>query len=653
VYSIVGVAPPEFFGVTVGQSPAVWIPLAMEREISPGWNGLDQNLFQSLYLIGRRRSGVTIEQAGANTNMLFQQILQEYAGPQPDQKQREGIKHAQIELTPASTGLSQLRHQFSAPLKILMAVVALVLLVACANVANLLLARATARQREIAVRMSMGATRLRLIRQLFAESALLAATGAVLGIWFAWWASRVLLIMVSTGAAALPLSVAPGAEVLAFTLGVAVLTVILFGTIPSFYATRLELVPALKEGRGSIPGRSRSPLARGLIIGQVAMSLVLLVGAGLFLRSLENLTNVDTGFNKQNVLMTSFDLVGAGYKDDVRREILMERVEERVSSIPGIHGASFAFFVFNGGEWTTKVTVPGRLGSESDPEVNHNLVGPQYFEAMEMPVLHGRSLTPGDTAASRKVAVINETMARTYFAGQSPLGRTFTVGDDVELEGQSPAWRNVEVVGVVKDAKYIGLQEKQMAAAFYPHSQHSTFLYTFIARYADDSKALASTISRAVSEIDPNLPMDDFTTLAQVVDDSVLDHRLLAQLCSFFGVVAALLAGIGIYGVISYGVNRRTSEFGIRMALGAAHQDVVGLVLREALRLVLIGVGIGVPLSPVISRLASSFLVDLKPYDPVTLGLAMLAMTVVALIAAYIPARRAAQIHPVVALRCE
>src|SRR5580704_1936843 len=215
---------------------------------------------------------------------------------------------------------------------------------------------------------------------------------------------------------------------------------------------------------------------------------------------------------------------------------------------------------------------------------------------MEMPVLHGRSLTPGDTAASRKVAVINETMARTYFAGQSPLGRTFTVGDDVELEGQSPAWRNVEVVGVVKDAKYIGLQEKQMAAAFYPHSQHSTFLYTFIARYADDSKALASTISRAVSEIDPNLPMDDFTTLAQVVDDSVLDHRLLAQPCSFFGVVAALLAGIGIYGVISYGVNRRTSEFGIRMALGAAHQDVVGLVLREALRLVLIGVGIGVAL---------------------------------------------------------
>jgi predicted permease len=272
---------------------------------------------------------------------------------------------------------------------------------------------------------------------------------------------------------------------------------------------------------------------------------------------------------------------------------------------------------------------------------------------MGMPVVLGRSLTSQDNAGSRKVAVINQTMARIYFGGESPLGRTFTVGNGVESEGQSPEWRSVEVVGVVKDAKYIGVDEEQMAAAFYPHAQHSTFLYQFIARYDGDSKTLASTIARTVAEIDPNLPMGDTTTLSQVVDDSVLDHRLLAQLCTFFGVVAVLLACIGIYGLISYGVNRRTSEFGVRMALGAARQDVVRLVLREALKLVLIGVGIGLALSPVVGRLASSFLYGLKPYDPLTIGLAMLAMTVVALVAGYIPARRAARIDPMVALRYE
>src|SRR5580704_2644626 len=653
VYSIIGIAAPEFFGVTVGQSPDVWIPLAMEKQISPGWNGLDDKLFQSLYLIGRRKSGVSVEQAGANTNLLFKQIVQEYAGPQPNPQQLEAIKHAQIDLTPASTGLSRLRQQFSAPLKILMAVVGLVLLVACANVANLLLARATARRREIAVRMSMGASRFRLIRQLFAESALLATAGALLGIWFAWWSTRLLLIMVSTGSTTLPLRVTPDAQVLGFTLVVAVLTVILFGTAPSFYATRLDLVPSLKEGRGTTPGRSRGPLARGLIVGQVALSLVLLVGAGLFLRSLVNLTNVDTGFNKQNVAMTSFDVVGTGYQQDARLEAFMERTEANVDSIPGIRAASFAFFVFNGGGWTTGITIPGRLGSDSDPDIAENVVGPQYFDVMGMPLVLGRPLTAQDSATSHKVAVINETMARTYFGGESPLGRTFTLGTGAEAEQQKPEWRDLEVVGVVKDAKYMGLQEKQMPAAFYPHSQHPMFLYQFIARYTGDASTVAPAIARAVRELDPNLPVGDFTTLSHVVDDSVLDHRLVAQLCSFFGGVAALLACIGIYGLISYGVSRRTSEFGLRMALGAGRQNVVWLVLREALTLVLIGVGIGLAASPLINQLATSFLFGLKPYDPLTIGLAIIAMTGVALFAGYIPARRAAKVDPMVALRYE
>src|SRR5215831_14889103 len=335
VYTVIGVAPPEFFGVIVGQSPDLWIPLAMQKQISPGWNGLEDKMFQSLHIVARRRPGVSIDQASADTNLLFKQILHTYVGPQPSQKQLDDINHAQIALTSAATGLSHLRYQFSSPLKILMAVVGLVLLVACANVANLLLARATARQREIAVRMSMGAARWRLIRQLLVESAMLATAGAALGAWLAWWAMHLLLRMVSAGPETVQLRVSLDAQVLAFTTLVAMLTVLLFGAAPAFYAIRVDLTPSLKEGRGTTSTQSTSLLARGLIIGQVALSLVLLVGAGLFLRSLRNLGNIDTGFDKQHVLMSSVDAIGAGYREDARLESMMQRLEERVNALPG------------------------------------------------------------------------------------------------------------------------------------------------------------------------------------------------------------------------------------------------------------------------------------------------------------------------------
>ena len=653
VYTLIGVAPPEFFGVTVGQSPDLWIPLAMEKEISPGWNGLDNKLFQSLYIVARRKPGVTTEQASANTNVLFKQIIRDYAGPQPSQKHLNDIQNAQINLTPAATGLSQLRHEFSSPLKILMAVVALVLLVACANVANLLLARATARKREIAVRLSMGAARLRLVRQLLVESTLLGGSGAILGVWSAWWATRLLLRMVSTGAEVLPVSVTPDARVLAFTVLIAILTVILFGTAPALYATRVDVVPSLKEGRGTTAGRSHNRLARGLIVGQVALSLVLLVGAGLFLRSLENIANIDTGFNKQNVLTTSLDPDGAGYQQDARWGGVMDEIEARVNAIPGIRSSSFAFTVFSGGGWTDDIVVPGRPKNEHDQDVDHNIVGPKYFEAMGMPIVLGRSLMPEDSASSRKVAVINETLARTYFAGESPLGRTFSVGGDPGSPSHSTEWLNIEVVGVVKDAKYMNLNEQPMPAAFYPHSQHPGYLYNFVARYSGDPATLAHAIVKTVGEIDPNLPVGEFSTLAQVVDDSVLNHRLVAQLCTFFGVLAALLVCIGIYGLMSYGVTRRTNEFGVRLALGAGRRNVVWLVLRETLGLVLAGILIGLALAPALSRLAASFLFGLKFYDPLSVGAAMAAMIAVALFAGYLPARRAAKVDPVVALRYE
>lgn len=645
-YSIVGVTPPGFFGVTVGQSPDLWIPLAMEKELSPGWNGLEKPLFQSLYVIGRLKPDTDMRQAGADTNILFKQFLHGVAGAQPGRKQLEDISHAQIELTPAATGLSQLRHQFSAPLMILMAVVGLVLLVACANVVNLLLARAAARQREIAVRMSLGAERARLVRQLLVESALLSLIGTALGVCFAWWATRLLLMMVSTGSTAVPLDVTPDLQVLGFALLIAIVTVMIFGTVPALYATRLDLAPSLKEGRGTIPVHARSKLARGLIVGQVALSLVLLAGAGLFLRSLMNLMNVDTGFNRQNVLLAEIDPSGSGYQEDEKLERLMQRVEQRVGALPGVQAASFAFMVFNGGAWTSPVVLPGRPNGAKDPEVDHNIVGAQYLQAMGMPILLGRSLGPQDESSSRKVAVINETMVRDYFAGVTPVGRTFSVGD-------KPEWQNLEIVGVVKDAKYTDLQEKPMSAAFYPHSQHPAFLYNFVVRSAGDPKLLGLAVTRAINEVDPDLPVADFTTLSQVVDDSVLDHRLVAQLCTFFGLLAAALASIGIYGLMSYGVTRRINEFGIRMALGAARKDVLWLVLRETLWLVLIGMAVGLGVFPVAGRLATSLLFGLKSYDPVSISVAMLAMIAVALIAGYLPARRATRVEPMAALRYE
>lgn len=652
-YTLIGVAPPEFFGVTVGQSPDVWVPLAMEKEISPGWNGLDKNLFQSLYIIGQRRPEVTAEQANANTNLLFKQILREYVGAQPTPKQLDDIQHARIDLTPAATGLSTLRHEFSSPLRILMAAVALVLLVACANVANLLLARATVRQREIAVRMSMGAARLRLVRQLLVESMLLGGTGAILGVCSAWWATRLLLRMLSTGGDSLKVAIAPDATVLGFTVVVAIVTVMLFGTAPALYATRVDLVPSLKESRGTTSTRSRSRMARGLIVGQVALSVVLLVGAGLFLRSLVNLTNVDSGFNKQNVLITSLDPGGAGYQQDARWQSAMDQIEGRVSALPGVRAASFAFSVFSGGGWTDAIVVLGRPTYEHGPEVDQNIVGPRYLNAMGMPILLGRNLLPQDSATSSKVAVINETLAHTYFGGGSPLGRTFSVGGEPGTQTHTTEWLDIEVVGVVKDAKYMDLQEKPMPAAFYPYSQHPKFLYNFVARYSGNPTALAHAITKTVSDIDPDLPVGDFTTLAQVVDDSVLNHRLVAQLCTFFGVLAALLVCIGIYGLMSYGVTLRTNEFGVRLALGAGRPHVLWLVLRETLGLVLLGIVIGLALAPAVSRIVASFLFGLKFYDPLSIGSAIFAMIAVAVLAGYIPARRAANVDPMVALRYE
>ena len=653
-YDVIGVAQPQFSGMTVGQSPDIWIPLAMQREIWPGWSLFEDRMFRTLHLVGRLKDGVAPAAAQTATNLLFRQLLTDYVGPQASPQTTSNIQRAYIELTSARAGRSELRTEFSSPLTVLMAVVALVLLIACANVANLLLARASARQREVAVRLSLGAGRLRIVRQLLAESLLLGSAGAALGLAFAAGASRLLLAVVSAGTEPLSLQLTPDFAVLAFTLIATLVTVLAFGAVPALYTTRLNLVPALKDGGAVTSSLGRSRLSRLIVVGQVALSVALIAGAVLFIRSLSNVMSIDTGFDKRDVLVAGFDPGGAGYQVDARYNAMMARVEDRVAHVPGVRAAAFALSVFNGGGWSTDdISIPDRTQSPNDRQVVLNIVGAQYLDVMRMPILAGRGLSERDTASSPKVAVINETMARTYFGEPLPLGRTFSVNDDEKAD--SAQWKNVEVVGVVRSAKYFTLLERERPAVFFPHSQHLRyFLFSIVVRHDPAAAAtLMPTIRNAVAEVDPNLPIRNVTTLSRLVDDSVVNRRAVAELSAFFGLLAVVLACIGIYGVTSYGITRRTNEFGIRIALGAERRHVFGLVLGETARLGLAGVTIGLALAIAGGRLISSLLFGLTPYDPAAIGVAAAAMISVALLAGYLPARHATRIDPLVALRRE
>jgi len=648
VYTIVGVAPPEFFGTAVGQAPDLWIPLSMEKQVSPGWNGLDDKSFQSLYILARLKPGVTAKWAQANVNLLARQIWQEYAGPVLTKEQQQDLEQARIELTPAARGLSRLRFEFAFPLLILMTVVALVLLIACANIANLLLARATTRRREIAVRLAIGAGRDRLIRQMLTESLLMAFLGGVLGVLFASWASEALLAMVSAGPNPLPLKVAPDARVLVFTLAVSLATALVFGIVPALRATRLDLAPSLKQGRGETSAGDRSRLAKMLIVSQVALSLVLLVGAGLFLRTLIKLTNLDTGFNKENVLLFGIDPLDAGYKQDARLTNLYQQIEQRVSAEPGVRAASISFFTFNEGTWDSPVVVEG---SNPAPEIGnnvfHNVVGPGYFATMGIPVLVGRVFDQHDTAASSGVAVINETMARQLFPGVSPIGRRFRVKGDPQKNPE------VEVVGVVKDAKYQSLRERPSPAAYYPYTQGSGYYYDLTVRYSGDREAIIAEVRRAVAEVDGRLPVSYQRTLAEQVDESITNQTLIARLSAFFGLLAAFLACIGIYGLMAHAVTRRTSEIGLRMALGAERSKVLWMVLGESLILVTLGIVIGLPVAFAAEGLISKMLFGLAPVDPLSFAGGAILLLALAVLAGYLPARKAALVDPMVALRYE
>jgi predicted permease len=653
-YTLIGVARPGFAGASVGQSADLWIPLSMQAEISPGPNSLDNKLYQFLCIIGRLKPGVQPAQASAETNLLFKKIMRGYLGPQPSQKHIEDIAHAAIELTPGKCGISPMRADFSLPLEILMTIVALVLLIACANIANMLLARGVARTREIAVRMALGASRGRIVSQLLIESVLLSVAGAAAGILLAWKASVVLFRMATPGINPVPLNLAPDLPVLAFTLGLTVLTALLFGCLPALRATGFEFTPALKDGRGSSSVSARGALARSLIVGQIALSVLLLVVAGLFVRSLIHLTSIDTGFDKHNVLIFYLDSSTAdlphGTPDEIRSVRLQEQIESRVQSIPGVQSDSFSFFTFNTGAWSDLVLFQGvpRTPANAD-EVYFNITGNGYFTTMGIPLIAGRTFDAQDTQKSPGVAVINETMARRFFPNGSAIGHRFGVGETPDHPGEK------EVIGVVKDAKYTGLSEGKLMAAYFPCTQNVGFFSDFAVRYAPgaNQREIVARVRSSIADINSNILVNSVGSLEEQVDASIAQQSLIARLTSFFGIVAVFLACIGIYGLLSYSVARRTSELGIRLALGAQSRTLLWLVLRESLLLLVIGLAIGIPIALSSTRILKSLLYELSPLDPVAISASIVAVAVMTIAAAWLPARRATRINPIQALRAE
>jgi len=649
-FTIVGVTPREFFGERVRRSPNFWLPMVMQPQIMLHESFLKDPDIYWVNLMGRLKPGATRQQAQAGLTIQLRQFLTSQAGSQISQHERKEIEKSYISLAPGGPGVSGLRERYSEPLHILMGVVALVLLIACANVANLLLSRAAARHREISVRLALGASRVRLIRQMLTESLLMAGLGGALGALFAAWGVRI-LVSKFAGNSYGP-DVTPDLRVLSFALAICALAAILFGLAPALRSTRVELAPALKAGSFS-PGATgrRWSLGKGLVSFQAALSLLLLVGAGLFVRTLQKLEAEDLGFNRQHVLLVGIDARLAGYKP-AQLAPLYQRLIDRVSALPGVRSASLAAYSpMSGNSNTSNISVEGYAPPPGqDMNIHLNVVGWKYFETAGTPMLLGREIGLQDTASSPKVAIINATMAHDFFGDQNPIGRRFGFGDDPKHSG------DIEIVGVAADAKFSNLRQKPEPMVFLPVLQmqgDAAYVWELDLRTVGDPRSAATEVRSALAGIDKGLPVTRLKTLSEQVDDSLEQERTISQLSSFFGLLALTLACVGLYGVMAYMVARRTSEMGIRMALGARSSDVLWMMLREGLFLVLAGIAIGIPAAIGAGHLVSSLLFGLTPSDPVTISLATLLLVAVAVLAGYLPARRASRVDPMVALRYE
>jgi predicted permease len=661
-FTIVGVTPPEFSGaMQVGSSPDVSFPLAMEPQISAGRSRMAGAGQWWLRLMGRLKPGATTEQARAGLEAIFQQSVVEHRAARQTQARSQGQTplpsiepkdYPRFVLDPGAQGEMDVRRGYASQLYLLLGVVGLVLLIACANVANLLLARAASRHKEIAVRLAMGASRFRLIRQLLTENVLLAALGATLGIVFALWIKDSLLTVSSWGGGGMA-AFAPQLDlrVLGFTAGLALLTGILFGLAPALRATRVDLTPSLKESARSSSGVSRSMLSKALVVAQVAMSLVLLVGAGLFVRTLRNLQNVETGFDTRRLLLFSVSPNLIGYQGDRLAE-LYKRIFERLEAVPGVNAATFSRNALLSGSASGRGVIfadaaaSARRRGENE-EIRIHQVRENYLEAMGTPLLAGRQLSAQDDARAPRVAIVNQTFVQRFFPDESPIGKRFSF--DQRRPGE------IEIIGVAKDAKYNSLRAEITPTVYLPWLQElgGVGAMTFEVRTSNDPMSVVSAVRQAVREVDANLPLVGFKTQAEQINQSLRTERLFTRLLSFFGMLALVLAAIGLYGVMAYSVAQRVREIGIRMAIGAQTRDVLRLVIGQGMILALIGVGVGLLASFWVTRLMSSLLFGVSTTDPLTFAVIAVLLTLIALLACYLPARRATKVDPLVALRCD
>jgi predicted permease len=644
---VVGIAPRDFFGEQVGGETDVWVPLTPFSSIEL----LDNRHGQFTAHIGRLKPGIGRDQAQAAMSLLFQQLHEAERDPGVVARNAgaRGFREYQLDLQPGGTGIGRgiLRQTFRQPLWIVMAIVGLVLMIACANVANLLLARAVARQREISVRLALGCGRFRLMRQLLTESLLLSALGTAAGLLVAWWGSHVLLRMVDTQAVPLRLDLSPDRLVLGFTAAAMVLTGLGFGLVPAWRASRLDLAGTMKDQSRGTGIHVRQYLGRALVVFQVALSLLLLVGASLLIRSLHNLGRIPLGFRPEQVLL--FQLAHNPSSSDAPALARVAReVEERIGQVPGVQSTSLSSLtLFSRSDISATLKIQGYAPAPDEHlTARFNAVSPDYFETVGMTLAAGRSLEEGDSVDAPQVAVINETMARLYFPGGDAVGRMIEI---VERGRGKP----IEVVGIVRDAKYNDLRTDAKAMFYMSLQQLPRRLNTLEVRTSESMGALSVPVRNALLDVTRDIMIRRVITLSTQVDQTLAAEHLLTTLCTFFGALALLLASVGLYGVLSYGVAKRTQEIGIRMALGASGRRVKWLVLRQSISAVALGIGLGLLLAVACGRLISKFLYGMSPNDPASTVVATMVLILVALVACYLPARRATKIDPIIALRNE
>jgi len=650
--TIVGVAAPNFDGTTLGNKPLVYVPITLKGQMNPGWNAWANRTNYWAYLFARLRPGVAIDGARETLNAQYHAIVNDVEAPlqqgMSDQTMTR-FRAKPIVVEPGGIGQSTVRSQAGTPLYLLLGVTGFVLLIACANIANLLLARSAARATEMAVRLSIGASRARLIGQLLTESLLLAVFGGVAGIFVAHW-TLALIMSLMPPAIAQSMAFAISTPAVLFAAALTIGTGLLFGLFPALHSTRPDLVSTLKSQSGQPSGaRGAARFRLVLATSQIALSMLLLAASGFFVKSLLNVSRIDLGIKSDNIISFRVSPTLNGYKGE-RVLVFYQQVEEQLRALPGATAVTASMVpLLSGSNWGNDVAVQGfEAGPDTDNNSRYNEIGPGYFSAMGTPLMSGREFTEADTLQGQKVAIVNETFAKKFKLGRDAVGKMMGSGRGY----RSPL--DTLIVGVVQDAKYSDVKRQIPPLFFRPYRQDAALgSASFYVRTAADPAQMASAVTGVVRRLDPNLPVDNLKTLAQQVKDNTFMDRMMTTLSSLFAGLATLLAAVGLYGVLSYTVSQRTREIGLRMALGAAPGRVRAMVLRQVAWMTLVGGIIGLAGAVGVGYSASTILFELKAWDPVVLAISAVLLSLVAIAAGFVPARRASLIDPMRALRYE